>query len=323
VSAHAPRAEAPYNARPPWVKRTCEETRVLDEGAPLATEWTRSGGASECGETMNMPRYRQRIGALASLAVACGVLGSGCLEGPPFFVRACLVERADTCSVTSEDLDDVRTKGTFDASFGGDYACPLLLGNTDHPAIQITGADVEILGSDGQPLADAPVLSLPANGFVDSGSVPVPGLGVARVVLLDNASAEAQLSRSGGAKTAVIASVVVHGATLDGREVSSPAFRFPIDILPHQGLCDLSPCFPGSSGHFSAYTCRPGLDGLTSCEAGCPCTVGKGECAPLGCLPTAPGATTGTCGACRVGASDCTAPAECAPAGVGATGYCE
>lgn len=71
---------------------------------------------------------------------------------------------------------------------------------------------------------------------------------------------------------------------------STEEWRFPIRVVPHQGLCDLAPCMPG--GQFGGYpdtNYHPGINDLTDCRQGRKCVAGKGDCAPLGCVASGNG----------------------------------
>ena len=265
-----------------------------------------------------MNRNRLRAGALLLLTASSGILASSCqdpfdLEVPALFVRSCLVEPADTCEVGADVSWPFLSQGTFDSSFGNDYACPLLIGNQDAWPIQITGADVRILDVDGSPVASVASSSSPTSGFVERQTADIPGFGLARVRLLDVKTAD-ELLASNASGVTLIAAVRVHGTTLEGREVSSDEWLFPIKLVPHQGLCNLAPCLSEDpSSDVPPQNCHPGVDSLTDCRQGCGCTVGKGECAPLACVDSSPGSSKPICLPCRVDKSDCAAPAQCVP----------
>ncbi len=261
---------------------------------------------------MNRPRLCR--GALLLLATTGAFIGSACGPERTFFIRACLVEPPDSCQVAADPAAPTLSQGVFDPSFENDYACPLLAGNTSEPPIEITEADIRLLREDGTALANgdgaARIFSAPTSGFVDTGTVGVPGLGITRLRMLDVATANAVLAAS-GAGAVVIAAVVLHGKTLDGEEVATEEWRFPIRVVPHQGLCDLGPCIPGQQiGGYPQTNCHPGINDPTDCRQGCKCAAG--ECGPLACVASG-SASKGICVPCRVGEADCGGDAECVP----------
>lgn len=258
-------------------------------------------------------------GALLLLAAPAALLASSCISGRIFFVRGCLAERPDTCEVSADPNSPALSQGVFDPGFQNDYACPLLVGNTSEPSIEVTEAEVRLLREDGSSLptsaADSSprVFRVPVSGFVETGTVAVPGLGITRLRLLDVAAADGALAEK-GPDVVVLAAVVLHGKTLDGEEVSSEEWRFPIRVVAHQALCDTIPCIPGTDlGGYPPDNCHPGINDKTDCRQGCGCAVGTGDCAPLACIAAASGSTKGICLPCRVGESDCASPATCVP----------
>ncbi len=282
-----------------------------DDGAIL-------GGRSQGKERMNRQWFCR--GALLLLAAPAALLASACGSDRTFFIRACLVESAsNSCSVAADAEEPALSQGAFDPSFANDYACPLLVGNTSEPPIEVTGADVRILREDGKPFptggtSGAPrTFSGPTSGFVETGTVAIPGLGVTRLRMLDVATANEVLAEN-SAGAVMISAVVLHGKTLDGEEVSTEEWLFPIRVLPPQSLCDMTPCFSGSQiGDPSYDNCHPGMDDKTDCRQGCPCTVGAGECAPLACIPLGKDPSKGLCQRCRLSEADCGPSAKCKP----------
>jgi hypothetical protein len=191
--------------------------------------------------------------------------------------------------VTADPSEPSLSEGVFDSSFGNDYACPLLLGNTEGSSIQVTDVDLRILGSDGNALSGEPASAVSAatSGFVEHGTTAVPGTGVVRVTLLSASTAERALAMM-GSETTLLAEVVVHGQTLEAAVVESAAWRFPVRVVPHQGLCDLGPCLSdgGLPWNDSGPTnCHPGVNTPTDCRQGCGCVLGGTDCTPLECVP--------------------------------------
>ncbi len=270
-----------------------------------------------------MSRPLWRAGAIVMLTVMGGVLAPACaVNESSFFVRGCLLEPPDTCMVTPDTSTAQRESGFFDAAQGFDYQCPLLIGNqlvargdpnklrTETSRIQVESADVQVFATDPSTgeAVPLPAFSVPASGFVDPGSQSAPGYGIARVTLLDAFTASQHVGET------LVSHVIVRGRTLGGNEIATGEWTFPIVVNPPLSLCDLTGCIPGATSmEKPTKNCHPGADDFTDCRLGCNCTVGAGQCAPLGCVAPK-GTTAGICQACTVGnTSDCTKPLKCTP----------
>ncbi len=76
-----------------------------------------------------MSRALKRGGAVMFLAIAATVVASSCAPNESsIYVVACLAPE-NGCSVKADPTSRRRLNGTLDASFGGGYACSLLVAN--------------------------------------------------------------------------------------------------------------------------------------------------------------------------------------------------
>lgn len=172
-------------------------------------------------------------------AIAMAAAPTGCVQAEaPFFIEGARVQDCDGFSPDSATL----LGGVMDVRYSCGYSVNLVLGNQlvrrgdaakslpETSRITIKSFDVEILGADGAALdtgTGAGAFTIPATGFIDPGTGTEPGYGVSGTLLIDGATAQYLAGQGGGL---VIASVVAHGRTLGGDDISTAPWEFPIDV---------------------------------------------------------------------------------------------
>lgn len=244
-----------------------------------------------------MKIQRRHVGGLTTLLALGALLGPGCAENrSSLFVRGALKFPADTCEVDADPSSPVLLRGTLDLAFTTEYSAALLVGNqmvrrgnaatlrTETSRVNFESADVHTFDAAGNELG---AFTAPATGFVDPSTGAEPGFGFANVVLVDSGSSAAAVGGAdGGSLTPVevIASVIVHGRTLGGEEVSTGEWQFPVDLC--RGCLVFFPpeaddpsvlgpdCENRSDGPTSF--CRTGMDNGVDCRV-CP---GNPVCVP-------------------------------------------
>jgi hypothetical protein len=220
---------------------------------------------------------RKHIGASAALLLLGGALSGGCADNEgSIFIRGAMKVPSDTCEVTADPSAPILFNGAMDTAFAGEYSAVLLVGNqlvrrgntatvrVETSRIQFVEADVSVLDAGGGELA---AFRVPISGFADPGSTGEPGYGLARVVLIDAATAQSLGAQAGssGLIQEVVASVIVRGHTLGGRDIESGAWQFPISVC--QGCLVF---FPGEADDPTSTTpdCNARDDAPTNCRVG-------------------------------------------------------
>jgi len=239
---------------------------------------------------MKIQRRHVGVGtALLALGVAVG-MGPGCADNnSSIFVRSALAVPTDTCTVSADSSSTVISRGTLDTAFTTEYHAVLLVGNqlvrrgntatlrTETSRVTFYEADVRVV--DGATNNELTAFSVPITGFVDPGSGTEPGYGLASVVLIDSASAQAAVGAfSANDQTVVaskelIANVIIRGQTLGGVEVETGEWPFPIDVcrgclIVFPGEAD-DPTTTNNLCDFredAQTNCRPGLDSFVDCR---------------------------------------------------------
>jgi len=224
-----------------------------------------------------MSFQRKHIGASAGLLLLGAVLTEGCADNEgSIFIRGALVVPTDTCEVIPDPSSPTRFGGTLDTAFAGEYSAVLLIGNqlvrrgntatvrVETSRVQFFEADVTVLSSAGDELA---AFRVPVSGFADPGTTGEPGYGAAQVVLIDAVTAQSLGAQAGssGLIQEVVASVIMRGHTLGGRDVESGAWQFPIRVC--QGCLVF---FPGEADDTATTTadCDARNDAPANCHVG-------------------------------------------------------
>lgn len=237
--------------------------------------------------------HLRRVGVIAFLAGAGAMLSSACVrDESSIFIRACMSVPRDTCEVQASITAEFISRGTIDGVYKPEYHCLALLENqlvaqgddtkarTETSRVSFYEADVQVLTTDQPPQlitrsdGSAAEFSVPINGFADPGSGTDPGLGLADLTLLDYATLKdlTAAAISKGAHQTVVASVIVHGRSLGGAELTTNEFKFPVDVCGGC-LCGVvagNPC-QGSASN-PAPDCLLGQDDQVDCRLLDPCT---------------------------------------------------
>lgn len=142
---------------------------------------------------------------------------------------------AHSCDLITTDSPEIG-QGYLDTRYQCGYSAFLIIGNqlvkrgddnklqTETSRVEIKGADVQVLSSDGEVLGQ---FSVPAVGFVDPANNTNPGYGITEVLLVDGQTAQA-LDSAG--VSYVVAHVIVRGRTLGGQDLTTAPFDFPINV---------------------------------------------------------------------------------------------
>ncbi len=238
--------------------------------------------------------HLRRVGVVALLAGAGAMLSSACVrDESSIFIRACMLVPRDTCEVQASITGEFISRGTIDGVYKPEYHCLALLENqlvaqgndtterTETSRVLFYEADVQVLTTDQPPQlitrtdGSAAEFSVPINGFADPGSGTDPGLGLADLTLIDYATLSeltAQAGKPNGQRQTVVASVIVHGRSLGGAELTTNEFKFPIDVCAGC-LCGViagNACHGGSSN--PTADCLLGQDDQVDCRLLDPCT---------------------------------------------------
>jgi hypothetical protein len=229
------------------------------------------------GGFVRMKIQRKHIGASAGLLLLGAVMTEGCADDEgSIFIRGALVVPTDTCDVIADPSSPTLFGGTLDTALAGEYGAVLLVGNqlvrrgntatvrVETSRVQFVEADVTVLSSAGDQIA---AFRVPVSGFADPGTTGEPGYGAARVVLIDAVTAKSLGAQTGssGVVQEIIASVIMRGHTLGGRDIESGAWQFPISVC--QGCLVF---FPGDADDTTteAFDCNARDDAPTNCRVG-------------------------------------------------------
>lgn len=233
--------------------------------------------------------HLRRAGAVALLAAGGALISSACVNNESsLFVRECLAVPRDTCLATPTTNAAFYSSGSVDAAYRGSYVCAAMIENqmvevgsatqlrTETSRISVYEAEVQVLTNDPNSPQTIAEYTVPVSSFVDPGNGTDPGLSVAFVTLLDNATMQKVAKQAGGRGTyQVVTSTVLHGRTLGGIELQSNTFKFPIDVAVG-GSCQAAPGMPcASSGMASSSLptdCELGQDEPVDCRYLDPCT---------------------------------------------------
>lgn len=228
--------------------------------------------------------HLRRAGAVALLALGGMIAPSACVQNEgTLFIRGCLDVPRDTCVVQASTTAAFVGSGSIDGYLNaqGQYHCFALIENQlvkrgDPNQLRVETSRVDVYQAEVQVLDTDPVnptayakFTVPTSGFADPGSGNEPGLGIADIVLIDHATLQtlAGTAFTSNAVQKVVASVVLHGRTTGGQEVTSKEFKFPIDVC---GACACTvpaddACI--GSDQPAAPDCLLGQDSAVDCRA--------------------------------------------------------
>ncbi|MEA2751138.1 MAG: hypothetical protein QOI41_5281 [Myxococcales bacterium] len=189
-----------------------------------------------------------------------------------FFVRAALAppvhtsDQTSACVYTADPTNAVLFKGTADLGVADGYQLTLLLQGSDATvATSVTGAQVVLATPDGTTVRE---FSLVTTGFIDPGKNAVVSL-----TAIDAPSRDLLLATVPNrvAKATVVANVTLTGRDpAGGSDVSSPVFRFPIDVC-NGCLVDFS------TGNDNTARMQPNCLAPRPASVPLPCFVGQDE----------------------------------------------
>jgi len=181
--------------------------------------------------------------AIVFLGLLFAALAPACVDNESsLFIRYVAQPSCDLVTTDSPEIG----QGYLDTRYQCGYSAVLIVGNqlvkrgddnklqTETSRVEIKGADVQVLSSDGEVLGQ---FSPPAVGFVDPANNTNPGYGLTEILLIDGATA--QLIDNSGISY-VIAHVVVRGRTLGGQDLTTAPFDFPINVC-NGCLCQVPP----------------------------------------------------------------------------------
>lgn len=228
--------------------------------------------------------HLRRAGAVALLAAGGMLTSSACVTNEStLFIRGCLAVPRDTCEVQVSTNSTFTFEGSIDGYLSaiGEYHCLALFENqlvargdstklrTETSRITVYQAEVQILNTDpNNPAQIQPAFTVPVSGFADPGSGTDPGVGATDITLLNHTAVKALADKAFAedALQNVVASVVLHGRTLGGTEVTSNEFRYPIAVsagascsVPVGEVCADSTSKPTAD-------CLLGQDGAVDCR---------------------------------------------------------
>jgi hypothetical protein len=263
--------------------------------------------------------HLRRLGTVALLAAGGALLPSACVDNESsILVIGCLVPSGDTCSVQANPSAEVLLSGRLDGVYAAEYSCMLEFANqlvtradsaklrTETSNILLYQAEVQVLTIDPvNPTAYAK-FTVPITGDADPARGGTPGYGVTNVTLIDAATVKQLTNKvlQTGYQQSVVASVVLHGRTGGGLEITSQEFRFPIDVSA--GTSCIEPagtetCYkPGTE---AKSTCLAGLGDSVDCRT--LTTSSAKMCAYLNCFTNSAGQVEAHCPSIGFGDGTC------------------
>jgi hypothetical protein len=209
---------------------------------------------------------------------------SACVQNESsLFVRGCMAVPRDTCELQASTTASFVGSGSIDGYLNGQgqYHCFALFENQlvkrgDPTTLRVETSRIELYQAEVQVLDTDPVnptaytkFTVPTTGFADPGTGTEPGLGIADVVLIDYATLKslADTAAKTNAIQKVVASVVLHGRTLGGQELTSNEFKFPIDVCGGCGCAVPAGDVCIGSDSKPAADCLLGQDASVDCRA--------------------------------------------------------
>jgi hypothetical protein len=214
-----------------------------------------------------MSAWWLRVSAFGVCFAVGAVLVPACADNESsIYIESCMAVSHDMCTATADPTAPFILEGTFDTqpedvSTGlSQYECTALVGNqlvaegnstlahTETSRVVLYEAEVTVLDDNGNIVTrndgSAAQFTTPVSGFVDPGTGTLPGYGLTQILMIDSVTLKelAPKPKAGqpGMTSTVVSSVVLHGRTLGGNELTTAAFQFPI-VVCYGCLCFETP----------------------------------------------------------------------------------
>jgi hypothetical protein len=200
-----------------------------------------------------MIRGKHAVAGLFVVASA-GLLGMACAKNESsIYVHDVKQLQPGTCTSTPDELAPSWSQGVLDVALAKEYYALLLVGNqlvqrgadptqlrTETSKVELYSTDVQVLDENGNVYSYADAtgthtseFSSPGSGFIDPSLGGISLFGLIGATLIDYGTAQdlvAYTSQPTRPERALVASLIVHGRTLGGNELTTAAFTFPIRV---------------------------------------------------------------------------------------------